>query len=117
MDEKQSSNKVPVIPALLITSALHNRLIKENLKPIVTLLLTQHQLEITINSVPNWFWGNMCSSMAGLQSILKVSNEPTELTSNNCVAYRKCLNKGLLKIMSKMGISNVSSYRGSGYLK
>ena len=38
-----------------------------------------------------------------------------DLTSNElCVAYRKCLNKGLLKIMSKMGISNVSSYRGSG---
>ena len=30
-----------------------------------------------------------------------------------CVSYRRALNKGLLKIMSKMGISNVSSYRGS----
>jgi glutamate synthase (NADPH/NADH) large chain len=36
------------------------------------------------------------------------------MTSNElCLSYRKCLNKGLLKIMSKMGISNVSSYRGA----
>ena len=27
--------------------------------------------------------------------------------------YRKSLNKGLLKIMSKMGICTISSYRGS----
>ena len=31
----------------------------------------------------------------------------------NCSRYRKGINKGLLKIISKMGISTISSYRGS----
>ena len=31
----------------------------------------------------------------------------------NCARYRKGVNKGLLKIISKMGISSISSYRGS----
>ena len=33
--------------------------------------------------------------------------------NENCARYRKGLNKGLLKIISKMGISTISSYRGS----
>ena len=116
LDEKQSSNKVPVIPALLITSALHNRLIKENLRTDCNIVVNtasardNHQIACLIG-----FGATCVHPWLGLQSILKVSNDSTELTSNElCVAYRKCLNKGLLKIMSKMGISNVSSYRGSG---
>ena len=31
----------------------------------------------------------------------------------NCAKYRKGINKGLLKIISKIGISTISSYRGS----
>ena len=31
----------------------------------------------------------------------------------NCAKYRKGINKGLLKIISKLGISLISSYRGS----
>ena len=31
----------------------------------------------------------------------------------NCARYRKGINKGLLKIISKIGISTISSYRGS----
>ena len=116
LDEKQSSNKVPVIPALLITSALHNRLIKENLRTDCNVVVNtasardNHQIACLIG-----FGATCVHPWLGLQSVLKVSNDSTELTSNElCVAYRKCLNKGLLKIMSKMGISNVSSYRGSG---
>ena len=117
MDEKQSSNKVPVIPTLLITSALHNRLIKENLRTdcnvVVNTASARDNHQISINQIG--FGATCVHPWLGLQSVLKVSNDSTELTSNElCVAYRKCLNKGLLKIMSKMGISNVSSYRGSG---
>ena len=39
----------------------------------------------------------------------EVLGEPSACYKN----YRKGLNKGLLKIMSKMGISAVSSYRGA----
>ena len=39
----------------------------------------------------------------------EVLGEPSACYKN----YRKGINKGLLKIMSKMGISAVSSYRGA----
>ena len=116
LDEKQSSSKIPVIPALLVTSALHNRLINENLRTKCNLIVNtasardNHQIACLIA-----FGATCVHPWLGLQAILKVSNNSIDLTSNElCVAYRKCLNKGLLKIMSKMGISNVSSYRGSG---
>ena len=116
LDEKQSSSKIPVIPALLVTSALHNRLVNENLRTKCNLLVNtasardNHQIACLIA-----FGATCVHPWLGLQAILKVSNNSMDLTSNElCVAYRKCLNKGLLKIMSKMGISNVSSYRGSG---
>ncbi len=116
LDEKQSSSKIPVIPALLVTSALHNRLINENLRTKCNLIVNtasardNHQIACLVA-----FGATCVHPWLGLQAILKVSNNSMDLTSNElCVAYRKCLNKGLLKIMSKMGISNVSSYRGSG---
>ena len=49
------------------------------------------------------------------QTILDLSNR-NELQGSphsNCARYRKGINKGLLKIISKMGISTISSYRGS----
>ena len=117
IDEKQSSPKIPVIPALLITSALHSQLIADDLRTKCNIIVNtasardNHQVACLIA-----FGATCVHPWLGLQTILKLSNKiQTKLTSNElCVSYRKSLNKGLLKIMSKMGISNVSSYRGSG---
>ena len=52
----------------------------------------------------------------GLQTVLKIGKQRELDSPGNelCASYRKSLNNGLLKIMSKMGISNISSYRGAG---
>ena len=49
------------------------------------------------------------------QTILDLSarRELKGSAHENCARYRKGINKGLLKIISKMGISTISSYRGS----
>ena len=49
------------------------------------------------------------------QTILDLTqrNELKGHPHENCSRYRKGVNKGLLKIISKMGISTISSYRGS----
>jgi glutamate synthase (NADPH/NADH) large chain len=49
------------------------------------------------------------------QTILDLTqrNELKGSPHENCARYRKGVNKGLLKIISKMGISTISSYRGS----
>ena len=117
LDEKQSSPSKPVIPALLITSALHNELIKANLRTLSNIIVNtasardNHQIACLIG-----FGATCVHPWLGLQTVLKIAKDlKTDMTSNElCLSYRKCLNKGLLKIMSKMGISNVSSYRGAG---
>ena len=116
LDEKQSSPSKPVIPALLITSALHNELIKANLRTSSNIIVNtasardNHQIACLIG-----FGATCVHPWLGLQTVLKMAKDlKTDMTSNElCLSYRKCLNKGLLKIMSKMGISNVSSYRGA----
>ena len=116
LDEKQSSPSKPVIPALLITSALHNELIKANLRTLSNIIVNtasardNHQIACLIG-----FGATCVHPWLGLQTVLKIAKDlKTDMTSNElCLSYRKCLNKGLLKIMSKMGISNVSSYRGA----
>ena len=116
LDEKQSSPSKPVIPALLVTSALHNSLIKANLRTLSNIIVNtasardNHQIACLIG-----FGATCVHPWLGLQTVLKIAKDlKTDMTSNElCLSYRKCLNKGLLKIMSKMGISNVSSYRGA----
>ena len=63
----------------------------------------------------NWFWSNSCISNFGISNILDLThrNELKGDAHENCSRYRKGVNKGLLKIISKMGISTISSYRGS----
>ncbi len=116
LDEKQSSPSKPVIPVLLITSALHNELTKANLRTLSNIIVNtasardNHQIACLIG-----FGATCVHPWLGLQTVLKIAKDlKTDMTSNElCLSYRKCLNKGLLKIMSKMGISNVSSYRGA----
>ena len=116
LDEKQSASKNPVIPALLATSAAHRFLIKKSLRTKCNLIVNSasardtHQVACLIG-----FGATCVHPWLGLQCILKVAskNKSTRASNELCATYRKSLNNGLLKIMSKMGISNVSSYRGA----
>ena len=53
--------------------------------------------------------------MASISTILDLTyrKELKGSPTANCAKYRKGINKGLLKIISKIGISTISSYRGS----
>ena len=57
----------------------------------------------------------LCIHRLAYQTILDLSdrNEIKGMAHENCARYRKGVNKGILKIISKMGISSISSYRGS----
>ena len=116
LDERQVSSKNPVIHALLMTSALHSALIENNLRVKCNIVVNtasardNHQISCLIA-----FGATCVHPWLGLQAVLKsASKTRTDYSKTElCVSYRRALNKGLLKIMSKMGISNISSYRGS----
>ncbi len=104
------------INALLAVGCAHQYLVKLGLRSKVNIVVTSssardtHQIACLIG-----FGATAVYPTLAYQTILDLT-ERNELKGNaheNCARYRKGVNKGLLKIISKMGISTISSYRGS----
>ncbi len=110
-DEDLQKDYAP-IPMLLIVSAVHQYLIKEKLRNQCALLcfagdvIEDHHVACLVGFGASAIYPYMAyelirENFAGDNWVGKMHN------------YRTALEKGLLKIMSKMGISTVSSYHGS----
>ena len=104
------------INALLAIGCVHQHLVKLGLRSKVNIVVTSssardtHQIACLIG-----FGATAVYPTLAYQTILDLTNR-NELQGDaheNCARYRKGINKGLLKIISKMGISTISSYRGS----
>nr|YP_009392008.1 glutamate synthase [Periphykon beckeri]ARW60356.1 glutamate synthase [Periphykon beckeri] len=114
------------IPPLLIVGAVHHHLIKKGLRHKVSLIVetgqcwNTHHLACLIGygasaicpylaflTVRNW-WNNPRTRK--LMSNGKLSKITIQESQYN---YRNALEKGLLKILSKMGICLISSYHGA----
>ena len=114
------------IPPLLAVGAVHHHLIGNGLRMRASLLVdtaqcwTTHHFAclvgygasavcpyLALESVRHW-WAN------GKTQKLMASGKLPETTLNGAQAnYRKAVEAGLLKILSKMGISLLSSYQGA----
>ena len=110
-DEGVSESKMP-IPMLLAISAIHQHLIEKRLRNKVALLcfageiIEDHHVACLIGFGASAVYPYMAYELIREHYneddwVIKLSN------------YRYALEKGLLKIMAKMGISTVSSYHGS----
>ncbi len=106
-----------VIHAALATGAIHHRLVREGLRcqsNIVVETATArdpHAFAVLLGYGATAVYPYLAYEI--LQDLLD-TNEITGLSSEKLVAnYRNGINKGLYKIMSKMGISTMASYRGS----
>ena len=104
------------INALLAVGAVHQHLVKLGLRSDANIIVTTssardtHQIACLIG-----FGATAVYPTLAYQTILDLThrNELKGDAHENCSRYRKGVNKGLLKIISKMGISTISSYRGS----
>ena len=104
------------INALLAVGSVHQRLVKLGLRSDANIIVTTssardtHQIACLIG-----FGATAVYPTLAYQTILDLTdrNELKGDAHENCSRYRKGINKGLLKIISKMGISTISSYRGS----
>ena len=105
-----------VIPAILATGAVHTHLIKEGLRSFASInvrsaeCLDVHHFAVLIGvgatTVNAWLVQDCIANNLdrGLYE---------NMTMPACMKnYKYAINEGLLKIMSKMGISIISSYRG-----
>ena len=114
-DRKIEGVRLP-IPSLLATGAVHHHLIRATLRTDANLIIEtasardSHQIACLLG------FGATAVYPYLAYSILEDQLRTGELLGDPSVAYknyRKGINKGLLKIMSKMGISAVNSYRGA----
>lgn len=95
------------IPALLATGAIHQHLIRVGLRHAASLVLeTGAVLEVHHMAVLFGFGANAVNPYLALASC-QPATEKAQLL------LMKAYNKGLLKIMSKMGVSTLQSYIGA----
>jgi len=116
-DRQVGTSRAP-IPMLLALGAVHQRLLRGGLRTLADLVVEAgdawdvHHLAALIGfgagAVCPWLALESIRSLGG-DDVRKEYPDPQTAEHN----YLKAANKGLLKIMSKTGISTVSSYRGA----
>ena len=104
------------IPAAMATGAVHHRLVKTGLRCDTNIIVDtgsardSHQMAVLFGfgatAVYPYLAYRVINDMVATGEI-----QGDEITCH--ANYRKGINKGLLKILSKMGISTIASYRGA----
>ncbi|OED35315.1 glutamate synthase subunit alpha [PVC group bacterium (ex Bugula neritina AB1)] len=116
-DKEVSSSQAP-IPSLLATAAVHHRLIEKGLRTECSLVVETgearevHHFAVLIGYGANAICPYLafeCVSDMKERRYLDVALDQKDAEAN----YIRAVNKGLLKIISKMGISTIQSYRGA----
>ncbi|MDP9417302.1 MAG: glutamate synthase large subunit [Actinomycetota bacterium] len=118
LSDRDSDAEWAPIPSLLLTSAVHHHLIRARTRTQVGLLVEAgdvrevHQVATLIG------YGaaavNPYLAMETVEDLVREGAILTGVTPEKAVRnLLKALGKGVLKVMSKMGISTVASYRGA----
>ena len=105
------------IPSLLLTSAVHHHLVRERTRTQVGLIVESgdcrevHHLALLLG------YGaaavNPYLAFESIEDMVAEGRLPGLDTATAVKNYVKALGKGVLKVMSKMGISTVASYTGA----
>jgi len=106
------------IPSLLALSAVHNHLVREGTRTQVALIIESGEPREVMHFALLIGYGasavNPYLAIETLEQEAKRSNLPNGITFETGLKnYKKAINKGLLKVFSKMGISTLQSYRGA----
>ena len=117
LSDRDASQERAPIPSLLAVSAVHQHLVRRQLRAQVALVLDAGDPREVHHFATLLGFGVdvVCPYMAyaTLRDLcmrkLYIEDEPEEA----CAHYIKAVNKGILKVMSKMGISTLQSYRGA----
>ena len=117
LSDRNTSAVHAAIPSLLITSAVHHRLVKEHLRTSAAIILEAGDVrEVHHVALLLGFGASAVCPYLAYESIdaLVELGELTDLSAFDArYQYGKALNKGIVKTMSKMGVSTVASYVGS----
>jgi len=116
-DQNIEAGKITV-PAAMATGAVHHRLIQEGLRPEANIIVETGTARDPHHFAVLFGYGATAVFPYLAYESIQDMISTKELDANTTLAeyirnYRKGINKGLYKILSKMGISTITSYRGS----
>ncbi len=106
------------IPALLATAGVHHHLIRRGMRTKCGLMLETGEAREVHHCALLMGYGagaiNPYLAFETLEDMRKQGALPAAMTAEKAMKnYIKALNKGILKVMSKMGISTIQSYCGA----
>lgn len=114
-DRLTGADRIP-IPALLATAAVHHHLIRKGLRTSVGLVVeTGDAREVHHFALLAGYGAEAINPYLAFETLAAMADDfPEEIDGYEaCKRYIKSIDKGLLKVMSKMGISTYQSYCGA----
>jgi glutamate synthase (NADPH/NADH) large chain len=114
-DRKASTDRVP-IPVLLATAAVHHHLIRNGLRTSVGMVVeTGEPREVHHFACLAGYGAEAINPYLAFETLVAAKDDlPQKLEEKEVLKrYIKAIDKGLLKVMSKMGISTYQSYCGA----
>ncbi|NYG56195.1 glutamate synthase large subunit [Nocardioides perillae] len=117
LSDRHSTAELAPIPSLLLTGAVHHHLVREKTRTQVGLLVEAGDVREVHHVALLVGYGaaavNPYLAMESVEDLARegyyVTTEPEQAVAN----LVKALGKGVLKVMSKMGVSTVASYTGA----
>ena len=117
LSDRNTSVDEAAIPTLLATSAVHNRLVQEKLRTSAALIIEAGDVREVhhVATLIGFGASAVCPYLAyeSIEDLINTNALANVRASQAQYHYAKSLTKGLIKIMSKMGVSTVASYVGS----
>lgn len=127
LSDRNSDSSLAPIPTLLAAGAIHHHLIQKGLRTLTSIVVEAGDVREThhfatligygvdaINPYLTYATLVELSKEGAFDDLLSVETEsPLPLQQNIINIYNKAVEKGILKIMSKIGISTVQSYQGA----
>ncbi|HEY5852760.1 MAG TPA: glutamate synthase large subunit [Aldersonia sp.] len=117
LSDRESNEKLAPIPSLLLTAAVHHHLVRERTRTMVGLIVEAGDArEVHHMAMLVGFGAAAINPYMAFESIedMLERGSLTGIEFDKAVAnYIKAAGKGVLKVMSKMGISTLASYTGA----
>jgi glutamate synthase (NADPH/NADH) large chain len=117
LSDRDSTEHMAPIPSLLLTSAVHHHLIREKTRTRVGLVVEAgdarevHHIALLVG------YGaaavNPYLAFESIEDLIATGALPGVTPGEAVKKYVKAAGKGVLKVMSKMGISTIASYTGA----
>lgn len=117
-DRATSADRVAV-SSLVATAAVHHHLVRQKERSKVALVVeTAEAREVHHICVLLGYGADAICPYLALETLLKMNREKilskSDMTDDEVIKnYKKSVDSGILKVMSKMGISTLASYKGA----